>query len=82
MCPGENGRLGEEQIGMVVEHASDPSKRVLIDEAVEAPHHLLQGVENVIEYVDGEAGIRRRQGSDVLTAPHGCRSRREGHGVG
>jgi hypothetical protein len=82
VCPSEYRRLCEEQIGVAVEHPGHASTRVLVDQAVETPHHLVKGVEDVVEDIDGEARIERRERSHLLASPDGCHGRRERYGIG
>jgi hypothetical protein len=82
MRPREDGRFGEEQVGVELEHAGDPSDGVLVEQAVQALNDLIEGIEDVVEEIDSEAGIGRCQQAEFRAAPDGRDARRERHGVG
>ncbi len=61
VCPRENWLLRKEQVGVDAQHASHPSRRVLVQKAVEPPYGRLERRENVVQRVDREPGVGRRE---------------------
>lgn len=57
MRPGEHRRLREKEISVCGQHSGDASKSVLVKEAVQALHHLLEGQQDLVKDVDGEARV-------------------------
>jgi hypothetical protein len=82
MGAGQDRPIREKQVGVVVEDPGDPSQRVLVEQAVESAEDLVERSEDVVEKVHPEAGVKRRQRSDLLAVPQGRRTACEGHEVG
>ena len=63
--------FAEEQCLMMMENSSDPKSRILMEQAIEAGDHRLEGVEYVLDHVQREARIVHRQGAHIGRLPGG-----------